>query len=223
MNTDTKPTNILQAGLNCLAGFPIWEIGHNLVQLFRRIQRIIPPNGIYEVLDYESILELKDAKGKLATFQKRQKVRYLQDNIIAYQDQAWGDGEILINYRATPGKPVDFYRPGQTTYILIALQNVRNFGERDEFVIDWEMKNSFLRTRELWETSVDHLTRRLKLNVIFPAQRPPQRVYVIENSLHKAKLIGDEELVRGTDGRWLFHWETDRVRQHEDYVVQWDW
>jgi hypothetical protein len=31
----------------------------------------------------------------------------MQDNVIAYQDQAWGDGEILLNYRCTPGTPVD--------------------------------------------------------------------------------------------------------------------
>jgi len=30
-------------------------------------------------------------------------VRYLQDNVIAYRDQAWGDGEILVDYRCTPG------------------------------------------------------------------------------------------------------------------------
>jgi len=46
--------------------------------------------GMYEVLEYESTLELKDRAGKRATFKKREKVRYLQDNIIAYQDQAWG-------------------------------------------------------------------------------------------------------------------------------------
>ena len=61
------------------------------------------PTGMYEVLEYESTLELLDAKGQRATFHKREKVRYLQDNVIAYQDQAWGDGEILLQYRCTPG------------------------------------------------------------------------------------------------------------------------
>jgi hypothetical protein len=44
---------------------------------------------LYEVLDYESTLELKDGEGKNATFKKREKVRYLQDIVIAYQDQVW--------------------------------------------------------------------------------------------------------------------------------------
>ena len=35
------------------------------------------PVGMYEVLEYESRLELKDSKGKRATHRKRQRVRFL--------------------------------------------------------------------------------------------------------------------------------------------------
>jgi len=69
-----------------------------------------------EVLRYESTLELKDRGGERATFKKREQVRYLQDNVIAYQDQAWGDGEILVNYRCSPGTPVDRYQSGYKTH-----------------------------------------------------------------------------------------------------------
>ena len=54
------------------------------------------------------------------------RVRYLQDHILAYQDYAWGDGEILRNYRCTPGTPVDLYRLGHITYILISRREVKN-------------------------------------------------------------------------------------------------
>lgn len=220
---DFGPTNIIKATIQCVSGFSFSELFPKLWELIKWLQRIIPPRGIYEVLEYESILELKDSKGEFATFQKREKVRYLQDNVIAYQDQAWGDGEILIHYKATPGMAVDFYRPGQTTYILIALQNGRNFGDRDEFNIQWEMKNCFLRGREQWQTAVDHRTRRLRLNIIFPVSRPPQRVMVIEKSTNKATLTTDEDLIQGTDDRWLFRWDINEVRQHEVYILQWDW
>ena len=63
----------------------LWKIG-------QKITRGHSSEGMYEVLEYVSTLELKDNKGKQALFRKREKVRYLQDNIIAYQDQAWGDG-----------------------------------------------------------------------------------------------------------------------------------
>lgn len=77
----------------------LWKTAHNLLQ-----QRTSP--DLYQVLEYESTLELHDRGGGRATFAKREKVRYLQDNVIAYQDQAWGDGEILLNYRCSPRRQV---------------------------------------------------------------------------------------------------------------------
>ena len=81
--------------------------GISLNNLYRKIPEMIKEiklwfaaKGIYEVLDYETILEIKDRYGRKAKVTKNQKVKYLQDNIIAYQDQAWGDGEILKNYQS---------------------------------------------------------------------------------------------------------------------------
>ncbi len=51
--------------------------------------------GVYETLDYESTIEIHNKIGTRAAFSKRKKIRYLQDNIIAYQDYGWGDGEIM--------------------------------------------------------------------------------------------------------------------------------
>jgi hypothetical protein len=78
----------------------------HLERLFSRHQ------GMYEVLAYEAELTLLDEKGSKARLTKRQQVRFLQDNIIAYQDQAWGDGNIFVEYRCTPGVEVDRYRDG---------------------------------------------------------------------------------------------------------------
>jgi len=104
------------------------EVLEDVWKTMRRVMQGRSYKGMYEVLKYESTLELKDRGGKRATFKKREKVRYLQDNVIAYQDQAWGDGEILVNYRCTPGTPVDRYRSGYKTYILISRREVKNRG-----------------------------------------------------------------------------------------------
>src|SRR5690349_623079 len=85
--------------------------------------------GIYEVLAYEAELTLLDRKGSRAYLTKHQQVRFLQDNIIAYQDQAWGDGDIFAEYRCTPGVEVDRYRDGHRYRILISLQETKNRGD----------------------------------------------------------------------------------------------
>jgi hypothetical protein len=58
--------------------------------------------GMYEVLEYESTLELLDRQGKRARFGKRQKVRYLQNNIITYQDQGWVTARACWTTNARP-------------------------------------------------------------------------------------------------------------------------
>jgi hypothetical protein len=106
---------------------------------------------MYEALEYRSTLELKDRGGKRATFRKRERVRYLQDNVIAYQDQAWGDGEILVNYRCTPGTPVDRSRSGYKTCVLISRRGVKNRGDKDEFNVEWNICQGFLRrSKGIW-------------------------------------------------------------------------
>lgn len=160
-----------------LLGLPWPEVVKQSWEIIRKVMQSWSYQDLYEVLEYESTLELKDRGGKKATFKKREKVRYLQDNVIAYQDQAWGDGDILIHYRCTPGTPVDQYRSGFKTYILISRREVKNKGEMDEFNIEWNMQNSFLRQTEQWETHVSHRTKHLKINVIFPKSRLPQTAF----------------------------------------------
>ena len=68
----------------------VWKIG-------KKVMRGMANEGIYETLEYESTLEIQNRKGTKAIFNKRKKIRYLQDNISAYQDYGWGDGKILLN------------------------------------------------------------------------------------------------------------------------------
>jgi hypothetical protein len=178
--------------------------------------------GLYEVLDYESTLELEDRAGKKATFKKREKVRDLQDNVIAYQDQACGDGEILLNYRCTPGTPVDRYRSGYKTYILISRREVKDKGDVDEFNIGWSIRQGFLRRTGYWETHVTHRTRHLRVNVIFPKSRPPQRAALIESNRQRTGSLARRTRVL-PDGRWLVTCETSHPRLYEKYVLQWEW
>ncbi len=136
-------------------------------------------------MDYGIRLELKDPEGKQALVHKREKVKYLQNNIIAFQDQAWGDGKILQNYQCTPGVPVDKYRSGYKTYILISLREVKNRGDIDEFNIQWGISRGFLSPTGFWATDVDHRTNLVKVEVVFPKRRPPLKASVLEKNLQR--------------------------------------
>ena len=93
------------------------------------------PTGPYEILDYEATVELLDTKGKKARFTKRQRVKFSQNNIIAFEDYAWGDGDILADYKCSPGVVVDKYKEGDRWNIVISLRETKSNGDIAEFHI----------------------------------------------------------------------------------------
>jgi hypothetical protein len=217
-----KHQSFIGKQITVLSGLPWFEVLGTVWQIARKALQARSYKGMYEVLEYESTLELRDRSGKRATFRKREKVRYLQDRIIAYQDQAWGDGDILIDYRCTPGKAVDQYRLGHKTYILISRREVKNRRDIDEFNIKWNMRDGFLRRTEQWETHVKHPMKSLKISVVFPKSRPPQRTTLIESNRQRSHNL-NEQIRKKPDGRWQITWEAHRPHLHETYILQWEW
>ena len=209
--------------VSIVLGLPLVEILAEVWKLGRKILRGLANEGVYENLVYESTLELRDKKGKKAALNKRMRVRYLQDNIIAFQDDGWGDGKYLHNYRCKPGKPVDQYKFGYKTYILLSLREVRNKGDIDDFNIQWDIHNGFLKNDGFWETSVISRMKHLKVNVIFPKDRPPQQLFLIERNRRRRYILGREHQRKLPDGRWKVTWEIQNPKLHENYILKWVW
>ena len=193
-----------------------WKLG-------RKILQGLTHEGIYEVLNYEFVLELLDRAGTRARFQKRKTIRYLQNNIIAYQDYGWGDGQQFLDYRAKPGIPVDRYKIGYKTFILLSLREIKNRGDVDEFLIQWKIKNGFLKPDGFWETDISSRTRHLKMSVIFPRSRPPQSVRVLENNKGLVHVLGSESIQQLPEGKWQSTWEVNDPQLYEHYILRWDW
>jgi hypothetical protein len=202
---------------------PWFEIAGELWRIGRKLMRGLSNEGVYEVLEYDSTLELKDRHGESAIFRKREKVRYLQDYIIAYQDQAWGDGEILIDYHCTPGTPVDRYRSSYKTHILISLREVKNKGQVEEFNIEWGIRKGFLLQTGFWSTEISHRTKSVKVQVIFPQKRPPLKVSVVEKNRQRTIVLGKDAVVGLPDGRWQVAWEQSQPKLFEQYILNWEW
>jgi hypothetical protein len=209
--------------LRVISNLPWGDVFLQVIKLLARKISRSRYQGLYEVLVYESSLELLDPRGEKACFHKRQKVRYLQDNIIAYQDQAWGDGEFLHKYRCVPGVPVDRYSFGHKTIILISLREVKARGSVDEFHIQRDIRHGFITIQEQWETEVSHPTRKLKMRVIFPKKRPPQQVRLIESDRQRFQALGVENKKQLPDGRWKVWWYIDQPRLNERYILRWLW
>ena len=194
----------------------VWRIG-------KRILSMKAHEGVYEVLSYEATLELLDETGKQARFVKQQRVRFLQENIIAYQDHAWGDGNIFATYKCSPGVAVDRYREGHTYQILISLRETKNRGDVENFHIERLITDGFTNAVEDLQTDIQHVTRKLVLSVIFPKNRPPQAVKLMEKNTKRVTELGPETLDVLPDGRTKVTWSTEKVHLFEAYILRWTW
>jgi hypothetical protein len=179
--------------------------------------------GMYEVLEYESQLELQDVRGERAVLTKRQVVNFLQDRILAYQDKAWGDGQIFADYKCAPGAAVDRYREGHRWYILISLRKTMNRGDREQFHIERTIEGGFTRRVEDFQTEIDHTTRRLAISIVFPQQRPPRQVMLIEQNTTRTVTLNAQQRQVLPDGRHQVRWSTDNPRLFEAYILRWQW
>lgn len=209
--------------LSVMMGFPWVDILSKVWKLGRKILRQCADEGIYEVLDYEVTLALQNETGTRAMFKKRKRVRYLQNGVIAYADSAWGDGKILVGYKCSPGVAVDQYRSGYKTHILLSLREVKNRGDEDEFNIQWGIHNGFLKPNGFWDTNITNRTHQIKINVIFPKSRPPQRCALVESNRGKTYILRSDAKHQLPDGRWLVSWQKEKPRLYEHYLFKWWW
>jgi hypothetical protein len=201
----------------------------DIAGLFARLVEILwnsrPENriGLYEVLQADISLELKDSKGRESLYTKRQQVRFLQDHVVAYQDQAWGAGDIFAEYHCTPGVPVDRYRDGQRYRVLISLRETKNRGDETEIIIDRTIRDGFTRAHEDFLAHIDHKTQRLTLRVTFPKDRPPTQIDTIEQPSSRLIPMSTHRRIILADGRTQVIWEIAKPRVFSTYGFRWRW
>jgi hypothetical protein len=180
-------------------------------------------SGMYEILDYDSVLDLVDANGETAIFKRRQRVRFLQDHIIAFQDYAWGEGEIFAGYSCSPGRVVDRYREGDQWNVLISLRETKSAGDVIDFYTERTIKNGFTTADEWWQVEIRHQTRQFRLAIIFPAERRCRRALLIQRSKQQTTVLGPGHFTDRPDGRQVLTWETSKLKRFESYTIRWTW
>lgn len=196
----------------------LYKILRKLFSFFRREQK----PGIYEILDYETTLELS-ATGKTAKFLKRQSVCFLQDNVISFEDYAWGEGEIFADYQCAPGIVVDRYLVGDRWNILISLRESKSRGDVEEFFIESTFKDAFLSPQEWQQVEIRHYTKHLKMTIIFPKSRLCRRAVIHQRRYHRSIELDYGQFGILPDGRQVVTWETNNIAPLEIYTLRWEW
>ncbi len=195
------------------------DLIRRLYQLWQRSRH----EGMYEILEYDSVLELCDPKGKVATLKRRQQVKFLQDDVIAFQDHAWGNGEIFADYKVSPGVEVDRYRDGERWNVLISLRETKSSGDVEDFYIQRTIRNGFRKDEEWWQIGVWYRTKHLKMSIVFPKKRRCQRAVLIERNRNRTTELEQRHFSDLPDGRQMLTWETEQPRRFEIYTIRWKW
>lgn len=202
-------------------------LSSNTVRIIREIvgvlQRLRYAPGLYEVLEQQIRLTLKDEAGKYASYYKQQRVRFLQDYVIAFQDTLWGDGDIFRNYRCSPGKSVDRYREGHRYRVLISLRETKQRGDIENFRISRDIRNGFLATHEYLQTDINHQTHNLAMRVTFPLKRPPRAAWITQENTSRTNQLAVTSFQVLPDGRVQISWQNEKPILHESYILSWEW
>jgi hypothetical protein len=180
-------------------------------------------HGMYEILDYDATLEIHDSKGKSASLVRHETIRFLQDNVVAIHDHAWGDGELFAEYNCQPGIPVDFYEDGSKWNVLISLRETKNRGDVLDLWIERVIEGGLFGDKEWLETEIDHRMHNLELAIIFPAERRCQRATLTRRSTSETVALGKQHFSFLGDGRQKLTFETNRPKLHDRYTIKWDW
>jgi len=218
--------NLLQRIFRLFTEGGLVIILQNLLEAWELIDRFrdhIGYHGMYEILDYRSTLDLHDETGERATISRYQMIRFLQDNVVAIHDHAWGDGELFAKYHCHPGTAVDFYRDGSMWNVLVSLRETKNRGDTIPFTVERTIAGGFLAKSEWLETEVDHLTSRLHLSVIFPKTRPCLRATLTRKTAGKTEVLDERNFRTLPSGRQELNFSLSRPKLHECYLVKWDW
>ena len=187
-----------------------------------RLADAVMPGGAdsspYEVLDYDATLTLDDVWGRVATFRRQQRVRFLQDGVAAIMDHAWGAGIILTSYHHSAGAIEDSFRDEGKRHLVIGLKRAMKRGEELQFRVERRAMESFTTENGVLETTIDHPIRRLSRAVIFPKHRPVQMASYDDGTM-QARL----PIFNRPDGRTMVGFALSTPRPNTIYTIRWRW
>ncbi len=195
-------------------------------QFFQKGTRTLPeaiPEGIYEILEYEGTLELADLKGQTAIFRKRLRVKFLQDDVVAFHDHVWGDGRSLAAYICWPGVFADLYREGDRWNVLISLRQTKRQGSIQDYYIERFIKRGFTQAEEWWQLEMYHPIHSLKFSILFPKGRSCWQAVLLEKSTGQTSVFEPGQFTNLAGGRQRLTWETQSARRFETYTIKWRW
>ena len=69
------------------------------------------------------------------------------------------------------------------------------------------IRDGFTKTDGYFQTNVDHRTQKLTLSVVFPSERKPFEILLVEQHAERTTVLGADHLRQLPNGNWTVHVE----------------
>jgi hypothetical protein len=195
---------------------------YGLILTSPRLSRQLLPQGLqrspYAVLVYDGHLALENAWGSVATFARRQKVRFQQHGVEALLDHFWGSGITLAGYWTNAGRTGDLILDNGRQHLVIELPRPMDQGETLDFATERTIRESFGRRFDHFDLVIDHPVMQLRQAITFPCSRPCQAATLTDGD-HETPL----PVRRHADGSTSIRVNVPDPHAHRIYRLAWTW
>ena len=188
--------------------------------LGRLIAQLDDLRPLYEVKDYQAGLEVLDAKGKRAIYTKRERLRFLRNNVTSLYDYGWGTGEAFASHRVHPGRIVERQKIGSRHRSLVVFPQPKHAGDEMTLSVRRLWKNTLTGHNGWVEMEVYYPTRRARLSVTLPRSRPVRSARLVET---RRQFSLPSRATTISDGRQKLQWSTTAPQVGDRYTLEWDW
>ncbi len=176
----------------------------------------------YEILWHNLVLQITDAKGQRATLTRTARVRFLQRQVLALHDRVWGQGDLSLEPYVRPGRIVDRFRQDSEVHHLVSLREAKRRGETSTIEVVHAVRDVFTRPCEWFDVDVDMPTRWLRVEIRFPADRPPKEGWLSDTRTGRKLALSGSQLVRTRAGARIV-WRRRAPTLHERLRTEWCW
>ncbi len=191
--------------------------GKYIEKLATRLSR---DRDLYEVKDYRSALDVLDARGMRTIYSKKERIRFLRDNVGSFYDYGWGMGQPFASHRVHPGRIAERRKIGSRYRSLIVFPEPQRRGDEMTLSVHRLMRNAVTGDDGWLEMEVYHKTRRVHLRVTVPRTRTVRAARLVDARRGTTQSVG---VRRVADGRQQFQWSTSSPQVGDRYTLAWDW
>lgn len=178
---------------------------------------------IYEILNFEETWEICDNRGSKVVVTKAMDVTFLRDNVVAFTDPAWGDGDLFAEYSCRPGTCAGVFQIQPMKYAHVVLDPPRLRGDEEHIESTRVVTGGFGKDNEWVQVDSDTCTGPITIKVIFPLDRAPEICTWSRRRRGKEKGLGGVALVNRPDGRQECSVRAGRTSPDDVYRLVWTW